>query len=495
MSNSPSKVNSGPPIWLWLILVPLTLAVIAGLYINSIPPDLEKAYQEAVTALDDRTGKELFEEKLAVLEGVPEYENHVRYLKGRLATNQQRVPKALKLFAEVPDDSPLKPEVDRRIGDAYRQIGEFKKSIEAYRRSVDADPEGGLDARMNLASLYLFAGALDLASVELDKNLKLDPTHEDSHIMRANLRITREDYEKAKEDFEAVLDAPGKFSSTPPHFVTAYFQCLIKLKEKEKLKELAKAHLGVISDPPLKSSVLSEIGEYREAMLSLQGAEGAVTQDPNYKQAQLKLLLLEENNVEAGRLANELIALFPRNLDVLKLASQTFAATEETELKARVDENIQQILKLKEQLNEAIAKVSQDVTNGPGRAEVARLYRELADYQKMDSWFRIAQMLDSSLSAEYEAARGGEGFPKTPLVPFEAPAEEKQPTESDNKKQPEDEAPKEDQDKTDQADKPKADSKPADTKPEPEVPQSEKPKENSDEEEKSESKPEASDKE
>lgn len=425
MSNSPSKVNSGPPIWLWLILVPLTLAVIGGVIFSSIPPNLDDAYEAAVEAIQDPNGQDAFDKKLALLETDPAYTEHVSLLKGQVAMNQNRDPMALKLFAEIPKGSPLKAEADRRSGDAYRRMGEFNEAVDAYRQALERESGNGLEARMNLASLYFSAGAMELARIELDHNIEIDPSHESSRILRARLRIFRDEHELAREDFEQVLNSPGKYSSSSPEFVTEYFKCLVSLKDVEKLREVAQSHLGTIEDSTVRSSVLSEIGEYREAMVALQAMAGPETQSGTYKAAQLKLLLAEGNYDEAKLLAKEIVGLIPRDIPTMRLVAKAFEAGGETRMQKIAEENLDQLLDLKSQLREAIDQVSDNITDGPGRAKVARLYAQLTDYPQMDSWYNVAAMLDDSLTPEYMEARSGEGIPTTPLVSFDEPAAEK----------------------------------------------------------------------
>lgn len=423
MSNSQSKVSSGPPIWLWLILVPVTLAVIGGVIVSSIPPDLDKVYAEAKELLIDPNRSEEFEKKMRLLEADPAYADHVSMLRGRIALAQNREPMALKFFSRVAEGSSLESEAAQRSGDAHRRAGDFEKAVGAYRLGLEKDTGDGLKSRMNLASLYFMAGGIDLAMDQLNQNIEIDSAHEPSRILRAKIRIFRDEFETAREDFEAVLDSPGKFSSSPPDFVAEYFKCLVQLDDVAKLEEVAKAHLGTISDQKIKSSVLCKLGAYRDAMVALQSMEGPESQSAASKAAKLELLLSEGNLNEAKLLAKELITLVPRDITTMKLAAKTFEASGETRLQKIAEENVDQLLDLKRQLRAAIDEVSGNITDGPGRAKVAKLFGEMTDFRQMDSWFQVAVMLDNSLNAEFMKARSGEGLPSGPLVSFDEPTE------------------------------------------------------------------------
>ncbi|MEP3480704.1 MAG: hypothetical protein ABJZ55_15745 [Fuerstiella sp.] len=439
MSNSQSKVGSKVPIWLWLILVPLTLAVVGGIILSLVPPDLAEVYAEATELLSQPNREKDFDSKLRLLESDPAYANHVHMLQGRVAMSQNREPMALRLFSKVSEDSPLAAEASQRAGDAHSRSGNFEKAVEAYRSALEKDSGDGLKSRMSLASLYFMAGGIQLATEELNKNLELDQEHEPSHILRARVRIFLDQHDLALEDFEAVLNSPGKFSSSAPEFVEQYFQSLIESNDLEKLEEVAKAHLATVSSPITKSAVLTRIGEYRAAMVTLQSMEGQAGPTPQLKEAKLDLLLAEGNVDEAKLLAKELITSAPRKLSVMKLAAKTFEASGESRMQKIAEENVAGLLDLKAQLRSAIDAVSDNITDVPGRVKVARLFGEVAEYTQMDSWYRVSVMLDSSVNEEYLKARSGETLPRTPLVSFDEPAEEP-PAENegsdDDKKQP-----------------------------------------------------------
>lgn len=458
MSNSPSKVNSGPPIWLWLILVPLTVIVIGGVIITSIPPDLDAVYAEAEELLKDPNKKDSFEKKMAQLEASPEYSDHVNLLRGRVALAQNRELMALKLFGKVSEGSPLEAEAARRSGDAHRRAGDFELAVQSYRSGLDKDKGDGLESRMNLASLYYMAGGIDLAEAELNRNIEIEPNHEPSRMLRARMRVFLEDFEAAREDFEVVLNSPGKYSSAPPDFVGEYFRCLVELDAVEKLEEVALAHLGTVPDPTIKSSVLCKLGEYREAMIVLQGVDSPETESPATKAAQLELLLTEGNHREASVLAAELVTLAPRDLSILQLAAKAFEANGEDRMLNVAEQNIEKLSAIKDQLQSAIKEVSGDITNGPGRAKVARLFGQLGQYREMDSWFQVAVMLDESLADEYVKARAGEGWPTGPIVSFDEQEAEKMEDEPADK--PTDKPAEEESAETTE-DKPKSDSKEA----------------------------------
>ena len=439
MSNSPSKVNSGPPIWLWLILVPFSLVVIGAIVVSFLPEDLDKVYEEAEAVMLDPNKKDVFNQKIAILKKDEAYADHVNLLEGRLALAQSRIPKALELFGKIKAGSLFEAEAALRTGDAHRAAGDFDKAVTSYRLAVEKETGEDLSARMNLASLYNVAGGINLASAELDRSIEINPAHDSSRILRAQIRTFQEDYKAAREDFEAVLTSPGKFSSVPPDFVTEYFQCLMQLNDIETLKEVAKAHLSSVGDSAVKGSVLCKIGEYREAMVALQA------NPPNsaVKTAMLELVILEEKLDEAKTLANELVRTSPRNLEVMTLAAKAFAACQETEQQKIAEENRDQLLDLKRQLHAAVDAVASDISNGPGRAKAARLFAELADYQEMDRWYQIATMLDPSLAEEYKKFRSGEGFPTGPLVPFPDPEDVKSDAEP-KATEPEEGGPEED---------------------------------------------------
>ena len=429
MSNSQSKVGSRVPIWLWLILVPLTLAVISGIIVSLIPPDLDKVYAEAEALLSTPDSKEKFESKMRLLESDSAYADHANMLRGRVALSQNREPMALKLFGKVTEGSPLEAEAAQRAGDAHSRIGNFGEAVKSYRRALEKDSEGGLASRMSLASLYFIAGGIQLALNELDQNIELDQQHEASRVLRAQIRVFLDEPKLALEDFEAVLDSPGKFSSTPPDFVEAYLKCLVDLNELEKLEEVADAHLATVANGTTKSTVLTRLGEFRAAMVTLQSREGQASPPAVLNEAKLDLLLAEGNIESAELLAKEVVKSSPRRLSAMKLVAKTFEAAGNTRMQKIAEENVAGLLDLKTQLRSAIDDVSDNITDVPGRLKVARLFGEVAEYAQMNSWYRVIVMLDPSAKEEYQKVLLGETLPRGPVVPFDEPKEE-EPAES-----------------------------------------------------------------
>ena len=140
---------------------------------------------------------------------------------------------------------------------AYEDKGSDEKAIEYYEKVVAAEPERGVDARINAGILYARKGELQKAIDSYQAAIKIDPNVADAHF---NLGIAySKQAAKAKEEAEqkklwsAEVDAYKAATSKNPSYHKAWYNLAIAYKKLGNVDEEISAYLkavGVKRDYP-----------------------------------------------------------------------------------------------------------------------------------------------------------------------------------------------------------------------------------------------------
>jgi hypothetical protein len=87
-------------------------------------------------------------------------------------------------------------------------VGSHSVELDSSGKKFDVDPEE-LATRAQLASRIIAAGEVDLAALELDKILILEPDQIEARMNRVILSIDARRFEEAQRDLDSVLNNPG----------------------------------------------------------------------------------------------------------------------------------------------------------------------------------------------------------------------------------------------------------------------------------------------
>ena len=109
------------------------------------------------------------------------------------------------------------------LGLVYFKLGLFARAIEIYRGLVERFPRD-VTLRVNLAMVYLKAGMLPEAGMELEAAIEIQPGHEKAHRTLGLLRLRQGKKDEAREHFsragvrglERFLEGAGAASAPPP---------------------------------------------------------------------------------------------------------------------------------------------------------------------------------------------------------------------------------------------------------------------------------------
>lgn len=113
----------------------------------------------------------------------------------RLYTEQGDLPKAAKVIADVPADD-RSPRMDFALAGIYDQLKKPKEAAEAYRATLEQDPDN-TDAKRGLGNALVADGQTDAAAKVFADLLTTDPQDAQSLIREADLQRQQGHYEQA----------------------------------------------------------------------------------------------------------------------------------------------------------------------------------------------------------------------------------------------------------------------------------------------------------
>ena len=118
------RVNSGIPAWLWVCVVFITLAVIVGTVINTVPEDPEAIFAEAFEAVKNGDDS-LLEPAIEKLSKYPEFESQRTLFEGIVASKSVRDPKAIELLKQINEPPEQKAVALLYTGQSQQRMGKL----------------------------------------------------------------------------------------------------------------------------------------------------------------------------------------------------------------------------------------------------------------------------------------------------------------------------------------------------------------------------------
>ena len=110
------------------------------------------------------------------------------------------------LWLAAAKTSPSSPQNHNNLGDLYGRRGEFKKSIEEFKKAIELKP-GYADAYHNLGNTYQQMGMLGEAIENFEKAIEFNPNLWQSYQNLAAIYFEKEDWQKAEEYLQKAENA------------------------------------------------------------------------------------------------------------------------------------------------------------------------------------------------------------------------------------------------------------------------------------------------
>lgn len=418
MTDAPAKVKSGGgiPWYLWILIVPVTIAIICGVFLTRIPEDPAELYQKALKHADANESKEL-SRLVQKLEQFPDYSAEVNLLKGIEASASSRDPRALEFFAKAAEDEELAALAYRRSGSSHAKMQQYKEAIAAYEKSLASEPDN-LETQLMVAQLYFGIGSLTHSMSLLDKILEADPEYRTARAMRGLQRQELQDYSGALSDYAQLLQTPGDKASASPDTIKGYLECIIELNDKEKLAIAREEFLGDVPDEDLKWNLVIACGEFDPVKEQIRTNKGQGMPSQPMDKYEAKMALLEDRIPQASNSVKQAIKTFPRDPKVFELAVEIFKKSGEQKWLAAAEANLQQLNDINAESIAAMKAVGPDTSDASSRIRAGDQQRKLGQAMKSLRWYSVAKVVDPESTPPTMDDVFGEFATITTLVPM-----------------------------------------------------------------------------
>ena len=477
--NQPVRVKGGLPWWLWAMLVVATIVIGTGVIISSAPVDPDEVFQTALKSFDAHD-QPAFNKALATLKKTEGYESHLALLLGMQASVQNRDPLALDYYNEAIKHDDVKPLALQKRGAVLTKLGDYKEAIAGYEEAIGLAPDTENLSRVLLARLYYAVGALQLAEKTLDVVKASEPENKDARGMLAQIKLDQNRYADALEEYLAILSSPGAFSSASPALMSGYTRCIVKLKDKERLRVVSDEHIALLEDMALKTAVqieLDDIERFRKIVIDGASTETSAV-DTKVAAARIEFAAGDLRNAE--KFLNQCLEILPREIDVMELAVKLYAKNNQPEKLAIAQQNLDKLLDIEGQRIALLKEMGDNIDNARQRFDLAKISIDLGKFPDGQKWFGVAVAIDPSIAQECATA-AEEAYKNYGLhIPFTKPEETKPEETKPEETKPEESKPEEPKPEEPKPEEPKPEEpKPEEPKPEepkPEEPKPEEPK-------------------
>ena len=225
-------------------------------------------------------------------------------LLGAVALQQENAPRAAKLISAAVAIRPDLPDLWCNLGSANKRMGNNLRAIECYKTALDRDASL-LQARVNLARVYMAEGLLEEAIAHLKEALRLKPNDLTMQQMMGQALAQAGQSRAAIEQYQKAMDA-GLCS------YEAYVELGELLHESADLKGAVRAYRQAAEIQPDGVDIYTRLADVLEQSYQLEASAEA---------AQMALMRQPDN-----RLAGLILARVERRSGDLQLAQERLGA-------------------------------------------------------------------------------------------------------------------------------------------------------------------------
>lgn len=391
-NNSNSSVNSGIPWWIWVLIVPVTIAVIVGTVLSQIPEDPEAIYTET-RALLDSGNIEAAETQVARLDEFPDYSSHAELIRGILAYARQREPIAIQHLQKASEHPDLKSEAFEIMGGSYARTGDYRNAVRSYQQATEADPDN-VNALLKLAQFHFAIGGIHHA-VKLVEDL-IEDGNKAALTLRATARFDLGRYEEALKDYARLLETPGDRAAASPDLIDRYVVAALETDNKEHIEIAVDEFARMMANKMLSASLHAASGDTDSAKRMIEEMQH-LSEYPGISKLQADVAYRLGDFKQAENFILKAVPLYPRDRATYQLARKIFEESgNEQALKATV-ENIEQLNDLQEQFRNIVAEIGDDIENAQLRVDAVDVLIQLAQPQDAIKWNQVASIIDPSL--------------------------------------------------------------------------------------------------
>lgn len=400
MSQMPpkSRVSSGIPWWLWLMMISFTGIVILNSASSFISEDPEKLFSEAVASYEKKNEQPIGP-IIKKLEAFPEYAGQVELLKGLEQLSLSRPLKAVPFLENASKDPKTEQLALLGLGDLYARVGELPKAVELLGRLLEKQPENA-QAR-NLYCLILdqvgaYEALISALKDGVDKGYTESAANTNAKLGETVMALER--YDEAAGYLEVALKEET-VARTQADLALKLVRCLLKSGQAEKLlsfvdrverQEDREAHRGL---------ALLSLGRNDEAAAAAEKIGSGSEYEVVVQSLRARLAMLGDKATAKQMVARlePLQLTMPRNIEFYEVMVDLAKAADMSDTAVVFQDNIHQLSAIRDEYRALRDRIIADQTDSQGRMRAGDLAAELGDTAQADKWYRAAQSIDPAL--------------------------------------------------------------------------------------------------
>lgn len=408
-SSPKSRVKSGIPWWLWLLMLIVGGGVLIAVAVRAVPEDPEQFYEEALAGFDNNDHKTLLR-GIEKLEGRPEYAAHYDLLKGLDLIAVSRPLKAIPLLESAAKEPKVRARALTALGRALFRGSRHVEATDVLRKAIAEDKAALTNYGVLSNQLYelgAFDEALKVAEVLTKEGGK---TAAGAHAVRGAMLKDLERYAEAAVEFEAALEAdpvnPGN-----GEIATKLVTCLVASGNPARAKEFLDAADASAEKEIARIECMLNDGQVEEAVKvlepALQGGEGGpgAPVDPRIQLVYGKVMMQRgKSRAEEVLVRLQTLALgLPRDEQLYRVAADVARVAEQNEEADLYEQNYDALQKIRKEYVAVRDSVITNCTDGPGRLKCGDLAAEIGKYEVARFWYNTAERVDPKLAPEASA--------------------------------------------------------------------------------------------
>lgn len=396
-SSPKSRVSSGIPWWLWLLMVVVSGSVVIGSLLKLVPGDPEKIFQDA---MKNASGNELHG-LIEQLEKFPDRAGHVQLLKGMEQLALSRPLKAVPHFEKAQESDAVRAKALSSLGVVYMRVNELPKA-QQYLLSAVKEDSSDLQARQMLCGLYSetahLTGLIDQLQEMLDLKLETNPGA--SLKLRGQTLMLLDRYEEAAADFEAALKVETN-SQVISEVTSDLIVCLKATGKPERIPEVVDHIASAAERDALQAEGLLAQGKIDEARAAIEKAIVGSETDLVVQKARGRLVLAQGSD-EAARVLGEISQALlnsPRDAELFRILSDIARLAGKDEDASLYEQNLLKLEELRNAYTRQRDLAVQNPLDVQARVLAGDMAAEFGDVKLATRWYNAAQRLEPTLNS------------------------------------------------------------------------------------------------
>ena len=415
---APSRVSSGIPWWLCLILVIFGISIAAMLVRKAIPEDPQMTFEEGMDGLK-KGDIVAVERSIQKLKNFPDRASELKLLEGMLLLGKSKPMLAIPLLQDASKNPAIRVIALTQLGNAYIRSQQRVESIAAYESALQEDQNMD-EARLNLARIYKNMISWEDAIKQLTILVERKFAPGDVQQMLGDIYADMGQYAEAATAYEAAI-LVDPTNPTNSETTSRLLMCRIETGNVEGLEELLQGVDAAGVRESTRALILAGKDEIEGALSAL---DLTLIDNPNdliANQTYGKIMAKsgsKEKSIEALTSLQLQIGMHTHNLKLFEVVAELAKIVKDEELAATAQQNVDQLKDLKSQFLAKLGEVVKTREEAPARVELGDLAAATGQMELARTIYLAAGVIEPTLQGVCDAKILSLYEATPPLVPL-----------------------------------------------------------------------------